>query len=135
MGGTGDIALRILDHVREAYGDRETCVDVVDTNGKMLKEGHTRFKKSMHHNSARPSALPLVICFAFLTGLLMGRPAAPQIAFIEGNARAPPSDRFPDNTHDLYTIAFVIQNVTSIPDDLCEAHRVLKPGGVCLPRV
>ena len=50
-GGTGDIALRILDHVREAYGDRETRVDVVDINGEMLKEGHTRFKKTMYHNS------------------------------------------------------------------------------------
>ena len=36
---------------------------------------------------------------------------------------------FPDNTYDLYTIAFGIRNVTSIPDVLREAHRVLKPGG------
>ena len=54
-GGTGDIALRILDHARESYGDRETRVDVVDINGEMLKEGHTRFKKTLYHNSARPS--------------------------------------------------------------------------------
>jgi 2-methoxy-6-polyprenyl-1,4-benzoquinol methylase len=70
-GGTGDIALRILDHARETYGDRETRVDVVDINGEMLKEGHTRFKKTMYHNSARPSSpLPFlgVTCFAFLTG-------------------------------------------------------------------
>jgi 2-methoxy-6-polyprenyl-1,4-benzoquinol methylase len=60
----------------------------------------------------------------------MGHPAAPQIAFIEGNAQALPSDTFPDNTYDLYTIAFGIRNVTSIPDVLREAHRVLKPGGV-----
>jgi 2-methoxy-6-polyprenyl-1,4-benzoquinol methylase len=44
-GGTGDIALRILDHARETYGDRETRVDVVDINGEMLKEDHTCFKK------------------------------------------------------------------------------------------
>ena len=60
----------------------------------------------------------------------MGRLAAPQVAFIEGNAQALPSDTFPDNTYDLYTIAFGIRNVTSIPDVLREAHRVLKPGGV-----
>jgi len=36
---------------------------------------------------------------------------------------------FPDNTYDLYTIAFGIRNVTSISDVLREAHRVLKPGG------
>jgi hypothetical protein len=52
-GGTGDIALRMLDHARETYGDRETRVDVVDINGEMLKEGQKRFKKTMYHNSAR----------------------------------------------------------------------------------
>ena len=51
-GGTGDIALRVLDHARETYGDRETRVDVVDINGEMLKEGYKRFKKTMYHNSA-----------------------------------------------------------------------------------
>ena len=51
-GGTGDIALRILDHAREKYADRETAVDVVDINGEMLKEGFKRFKKTMYHNSA-----------------------------------------------------------------------------------
>jgi 2-methoxy-6-polyprenyl-1,4-benzoquinol methylase len=51
-GGTGDIALRMLDHARETYGDRETHVDVVDINGEMLREGQKRFKKTMYHNSA-----------------------------------------------------------------------------------
>ncbi len=50
-GGTGDIALRILDFARENYADRETSVDVVDINGEMLKEGFKRFKKTMYHNS------------------------------------------------------------------------------------
>ncbi|KAF8469417.1 ubiE/COQ5 methyltransferase family-domain-containing protein [Russula ochroleuca] len=90
---------------RETHGDRETRVDVVDINGEMLKEGYTRFKKTMYHNT-------------------------PQVAFIEGNAQALPLDTFPDNTYDLYTIAFGIRNVTSIPDVLREAHRVLKPGGI-----
>ena len=56
-GGTGDIALRILDHARETRGDRETRVDIVDINGEMLKEGHMRFKKTMYHNSACASLL------------------------------------------------------------------------------
>lgn len=51
-GGTGDIALRILDHARERYADRETAVDVVDINTEMLKAGYVRFKKTMYHNSA-----------------------------------------------------------------------------------
>jgi hypothetical protein len=57
-GGTGDIALRILDHAREKYADRETTVDVADINPEMLKEGYTRFKKTMYHNSMRCSHLP-----------------------------------------------------------------------------
>ncbi|KAI0755247.1 ubiE/COQ5 methyltransferase family-domain-containing protein [Daedaleopsis nitida] len=103
-GGTGDIALRILDFAREKYADRETSVDVVDINGEMLKEGFMRFKKTMYHNT-------------------------PQIAFKEANAQNMPESEFPANTYDLYTIAFGIRNCTSIPDVLKEAHRVLKPGG------
>ncbi|KZT09343.1 UbiE/COQ5 methyltransferase [Laetiporus sulphureus 93-53] len=103
-GGTGDVALRILDFVRERYADRETAVDVVDINGEMLKKGYKRFKKTMYHNT-------------------------PQIAFQEANAQALPEDRFPANTYDLYTIAFGIRNCTSVPDVLTEAYRVLKPGG------
>ena len=50
-GGTGDIALRILDHAREKYADRETTVEVLDINPEMLAEGQKRFKKTMYHNS------------------------------------------------------------------------------------
>ena len=50
-GGTGDIALRILDYAREKHADRETTVDIADINPEMLKEGHTRFKRTMYHNS------------------------------------------------------------------------------------
>ena len=57
-GGTGDIALRILDYAREKYADRETMVDIADINPEMLKEGHTRFKKTMYHNSMCRSQLP-----------------------------------------------------------------------------
>ncbi|KAF9810537.1 hypothetical protein IEO21_06860 [Rhodonia placenta] len=103
-GGTGDIALRILDSARERYVDRETSVDVVDINTEMLKEGYKRFKKTMYHNTS-------------------------QIAFHEGNAQALNEEKFPSNTYDLYTIAFGIRNCTSVPDVLKEAYRVLKPGG------
>ncbi|KAI0357394.1 UbiE/COQ5 methyltransferase [Trametes cingulata] len=103
-GGTGDIALRILDFAREKYADRETSVDVVDINAEMLKEGYKRFKKTMYHNT-------------------------PQVAFKQANAQCMPEAEFPSNTYDLYTIAFGIRNCTSIPDVLKEAYRVLKPGG------
>ena len=71
-GGTGDIALRILDYARETHADRETRVDVVDINGEMLKEGFTRFKKTMYHNSTR--ACPRVSPFFF--GLTMDHSSA-----------------------------------------------------------
>ncbi|KAL5482811.1 COQ5 [Sanghuangporus weigelae] len=100
-GGTGDIALRILDHVRERYYDRETSVEVLDINPDMLAEGKKRFKLTMYHNT-------------------------PQISFTEGNAQ---EINLPSDTYDLYTIAFGIRNCTSIPDVLKEAYRVLKPGG------
>ncbi|KAF9492003.1 UbiE/COQ5 methyltransferase [Pleurotus eryngii] len=103
-GGTGDIALRILDHAREKFADRETTVDVVDINGQMLGEGYKRFKKTMYHNT-------------------------PQVSFHEANAQALLGAHFQDNTYDLYTIAFGIRNCTSIPSVLEEAYRVLKPGG------
>ncbi|KAF8262540.1 ubiE/COQ5 methyltransferase family-domain-containing protein [Lactarius quietus] len=90
-GGTGDVALRVLDHAREIYGDRGTRVDVVDINGEMLREGQKRFKTTMYHST-------------------------PQIAFLEANAQELPAEIFPDNIYDVYTIAFGIRNVTSIAD-------------------
>lgn len=121
-GGTGDIALRILDSAREKYADRETSVDVVDINGEMLREGHKRFKKTMYHNSTCARS-------AFFCIYISHCCAAPQIAFKEANAQSMSEAEFPPNTYDLYTIAFGIRNCTSIPDVLKEAYRVLKPGG------
>ena len=61
-GGTGDIAMRILDHARTKYGDRDTSVAMLDINPEMLQEGKKRFAQTMYHNSAFPSP--------FLSGLL-----------------------------------------------------------------
>ena len=53
------------------------------------------------------------------------------IEWVCGNAESLP---FPDAHFDAYTIAFGIRNVTHIDTALCEARRVLKPGGrfLCL---
>ncbi|KAG2127836.1 UbiE/COQ5 methyltransferase [Suillus cothurnatus] len=102
-GGTGDIAIRILDYARENYADRETTVEIVDINAQMLKEGFTRFKKTMYHNT-------------------------PQVSFHEANAQELPASQFKNDSYDLYTITFGIRNCTSIPAVLSEAYRVLKPG-------
>jgi len=103
-GGTGDIALRILDWAREKHADRDLSVDIVDINPNMLEEGRKRFRRTMYHNTS-------------------------QVSFYLGNAQELPPMEFPSDRYDLYTIAFGIRNCTSIPDVLKEAHRVLKPGG------
>ena len=46
--------------------------------------------------------------------------------WITGNAESLP---FPDNSFDVYTIAFGLRNVTRIDTALTEAVRVLRPGG------
>lgn len=53
-GGTGDIAMRILDYAREKHGDRELSVRMLDINPEMLEEGKKRFAKTMYHNSTLP---------------------------------------------------------------------------------
>jgi len=47
--------------------------------------------------------------------------------FVQGNAEF--LENIPDNSIDVYTIAFGIRNVTNIDVALKEAHRVLKKGG------
>ena len=56
---------------------------------------------------------------------------ADRLSFVQGNAEFLP---FPDNSFDVYTIAFGIRNVTHIDIALKEARRVLKRGGrfMCL---
>ncbi|KAK6910254.1 ubiquinone biosynthesis methyltransferase [Kwoniella mangroviensis CBS 10435] len=102
-GGTGDIALRILDRAREKFNSRDIQVEIVDLNQGMLDEGRKRVAKTLYYNT-------------------------PQITFTHGNAQSLPS-HIPDNSIDLYTIAFGIRNCTSLPAVLSEAYRVLKPGG------
>ena len=51
---------------------------------------------------------------------------AQSLDWVVGDAMALP---FPDKSFDTYTISFGIRNVTRIPDALCEAFRVLRPGG------
>lgn len=48
-GGTGDIAIRLLDHAKDKWADRETSVIVLDINPEMLEEGKKRFAKTMYH--------------------------------------------------------------------------------------
>ncbi|OJT94855.1 MAG: bifunctional demethylmenaquinone methyltransferase/2-methoxy-6-polyprenyl-1,4-benzoquinol methylase [Alphaproteobacteria bacterium 65-7] len=105
-GGTGDIALRIVEMARSRNlqgrgGDAH--VTVCDINQQMLGEGVRRAREK-------------------------GESA---IEWVCGNAEQLP---FPDASFDAYTIAFGIRNVTHIEAALAEARRVLRPGGrfLCL---
>jgi demethylmenaquinone methyltransferase/2-methoxy-6-polyprenyl-1,4-benzoquinol methylase len=105
-GGTGDIALRILEHwggpdKAAATGAR---ILVCDLTPAMLSRGRDR---------------------AIDRGHLSG------IEWIAGNAEALPLESM---SVDAYTIAFGLRNVTHIDRALAEARRVLKPGGrfLCL---
>ncbi|QEX20080.1 ubiquinone/menaquinone biosynthesis C-methyltransferase UbiE [Hypericibacter terrae] len=105
-GGTGDIALRILERLggadkTAASGSR---ILVCDLTPAMLARGRDRSVDRGH-----------------LGG----------IEWIAGNAEALPLESM---SVDAYTIAFGLRNVTHIDRALAEARRVLKPGGrfLCL---
>lgn len=102
-GGTGDIAFRILDHAARVHGDTESIMNVVDINAEMLMEGEKRSLQTAYKDGSR-------------------------ISFKVQNAEI--LDAIPDNSQDIYTVAFGIRNFTDIPKALKTAHRVLKPGGV-----
>ncbi|PGH27773.1 hypothetical protein AJ80_00561 [Polytolypa hystricis UAMH7299] len=102
-GGTGDIAFRMLDHATNINHDHHTRVTVADINPDMLAEGKKRSVETPYYNTNR-------------------------LSFMQANAQSIPS--IPDNSVDLYTVAFGIRNFTDKQAALVEAFRVLKPGGV-----
>lgn len=105
-GGTGDIALRVLERVGGAAANarRGGAVTVCDRNANMLKFGRAK---------------------AIDRGLIEGA------TFLCADAEALP---MADSSVDAYTIAFGLRNVTRLEAALCEARRVLRPGGrfLCL---
>ncbi|ODV63199.1 2-hexaprenyl-6-methoxy-1,4-benzoquinone methyltransferase [Ascoidea rubescens DSM 1968] len=104
-GGTGDIAFGLLDHAAKNHKDTKSTMTIADINTDMLKEGQNRYSKSK---------------FA------LENPS--RIQFIEQNGEI--LDKVPDNSKDIYTIAFGIRNFTNIQAGLNAAFRVLKPGGI-----
>lgn len=104
-GGTGDIAFRIWEKSRKYansyYSIMPAEIKVVDINASMLEVGKNRAKE-------------------------MNIPEE-DLKFIECNAET--LSFLPDNSVDLYTIAFGIRNCTNLEKVLREAHRVLKKGG------
>lgn len=103
-GGTGDIAFRMLEHARAVNKDEKTHVKVMDINPDMLAEGRKRAQSGQWGSWGD------------------------RLDFEQGNAEF--LSVIPDNSVDLYTVAFGIRNFTDKPKALQEAYRVLKPGGV-----
>lgn len=129
-GGTGDIALRLLDHARTKHLDRETRVTVLDINPQMLVEGQKRMKETMYWNTPQ---IRFQLGNAEALDKVMEVPERPNPpASTRKNPILPPlvSEPIPDESVDLYTIAFGIRNCTHIDEVIKEAYRVLKPGGI-----
>ena len=105
-GGTGDVALRVLERVGAA---RAGPIVVCDLTYEMVTIGRNR---------------------ALDRGIL-GRGEIGGLHSLCGDAERLP---LPDHGMDAYTIAFGLRNVTRIEAALAEARRVLKPGGrfLCL---
>lgn len=104
-GGTGDIAFGLLEHAEKRFGDVESKITVADINPDMLKEGELRYAKLKWANEGKN-----------------------RVEFLVQNGET--MDAIPDNSKDVYTIAFGIRNFTDIQKGLNTAYRVLKPGGI-----
>ena len=101
-GGTGDIALRLLDQANVPDSSTNFNINVLDINPQMLKYGKKK---------ADQRRIPETL-----------------MKFTQGNAEN--LESVPTSSIDLYTIAFGLRNCTHIDRVIAEAYRVLKPGGV-----
>ena len=99
-GGSGDIAFRLLDHVKHHYGANSTVeCTVLDINNDMLDVGRSRAAEKGYSNG-------IPIC-----GIRYNLKEQ-QLKFIQGNAES--LESIESNSMDSYTISFGIRNCTHI---------------------
>lgn len=103
-GGTGDIAFGLLDHAEKKFQDTKSTMTIADINPDMLAEGEVRYRNSKWNDGSD------------------------RVSFLVQNGET--MESIPDNSKDVYTIAFGIRNFTDIQAGLNTAYRVLKPGGI-----
>ena len=103
-GGTGDIAFGLLEHAEKQHHDTKSTMTISDINGDMLAEGERRFQETKWKHGPH------------------------RVSFLEDNGEVLKS--IPDNSKDVYTIAFGMRNFTDIQAGLETAYRVLRPGGI-----
>lgn len=121
------------DHFVKSAAPKPTykCLDVAGGTGDIA------FKLHKYMRNVKRDCEKIVVCDINTEMLRVGEERAAQMGvgenftWVEGNAEVL---QFPDNTFDLYTIAYGIRNCTHIDKVLEEAYRVLKPGGrfMCL---
>ena len=145
-GGTGDVAFRVLQRMRELGAAPSNCsVTVCDINAEMLREGERKARAQGLLNDGGGEDEDGAAAAAAADGddeasfsSLDRPPSSPSrrknrnltnipLSFVLGDAERLP---FADGAFDSYTIAFGIRNVTRIPLALADARRVLKRGGV-----
>ncbi|KAK3316056.1 ubiquinone biosynthesis methyltransferase coq5 [Apodospora peruviana] len=117
-GGTGDIAFRMLHTAHVINQNPNVSVTISDINPAMLSVGKQRAQSQL------PASQQAVLNFveANAENLTSTKPL--------GASPDAPTQKIPDESVDLYTVAFGIRNFSNIPAALREAHRVLKPGGI-----
>lgn len=139
-GGTGDVAFRVLQRMRELGVSSHNCsVTVCDINAEMLREGERKARAQGLLNDDEEEEKENAdgdddkTSFSSLDRPPSSRRGKNNIPtskiplnFVLGDAERLP---FADASFDSYTIAFGIRNVTRIPLALADARRVLKRGG------
>ncbi|XP_038059875.1 2-methoxy-6-polyprenyl-1,4-benzoquinol methylase, mitochondrial-like [Patiria miniata] len=145
-GGTGDIAFRFMDFIRNAQlnsisSARQTRVQHADNSSSSDSESSSSDSDSDRvpdkERSGWRDDTRVTVCDINLSMLQVGQQRAEErgltegISWVVGNAEELP---IASESMDAYTIAFGIRNVTHIEEALSEAHRVLVPGGrfMCL---